>query len=185
MELQPGLKKILKQGALTGELDFQRASVIDRELRLLVKEFPELAEDRKQLRAMLKAYEDLHWAKTEITDLQVEESDAAEQIAEREREFFTKRKQAIKARLKALALTQKDLGIILGHTSSTYISELIGGINPFTLNDLIVINRLLNINLSVLIPTTLNRELRSRIKQNISKLNNPKLKLEIGELVEM
>jgi antitoxin component HigA of HigAB toxin-antitoxin module len=185
MELQTGLKKILKQGALADELDFQRASVIDRELRLLIKEFPELAEDRKQLRAILKTYEDQHWTNREITDLEVEESDIAEQIAEREREFIAKRKQAIKTRLKTFNLSQKDLGVILGHTSATYMSELIGGVNPFTLNDLIVINRLLNISLALLIPTTLNRDLTSKIKQNISKLNNPMLKLEIAELAEI
>lgn len=184
MESQISLKKILKQGSITNELDFQRASIIDRELRLLVKEFPELAEDRKLLRVMLKAYEDQHWISQEIMGLQIEESDIAGQIAERERAFIAKRKQAIKTRLKALNISQKDLGVILGHTSATYMSELISGISPFTLNDLIIINRLLNINLSILIPTTLTGELRTRIKQNISKLNNPMLKLEMDELTE-
>jgi hypothetical protein len=51
------------------------------------------------------------------------------------------------------------------------------GINPFTLNDLIVIHQLLNIELENLIPTILSQQVRSRLLGTISKLKNPKLKL--------
>ncbi|HMI04665.1 MAG TPA: hypothetical protein VK541_19395 [Pedobacter sp.] len=34
MDTQLGLKKILKKGVLTSELEFERASIIDRKLRL-------------------------------------------------------------------------------------------------------------------------------------------------------
>jgi transcriptional regulator with XRE-family HTH domain len=183
MDLQVGLKKLLKKGALGNEIDFQRASIIDRRIRLLVKEFPELAEDRKQLRALLKAYEDKHWIEQEITDKKVEESDLAEQFAEQERVFLERRKNIIKSKLKEIGLTQKQLGIVLGHSSATYMSELMNGINPFSLNDLVVIHHLLNIELENLIPTMLNRKVRTRVLEIIAKLNNPHLKLEINDFV--
>ncbi len=177
MDLQVGLKKLLKKGILSNELDFQRASIIDRQMRLLVKEFPELNEDRKQLRALLKAYEDKHWVEEEITDKKVRDSDLAGHFAEQERVFLEKRKNAIKLKLKEKGLTQKELATILGHSSATYMSELMNGVNPFTLNDLIVIHHLLNIELENLIPTILTRQVRSRVLETITKLNNPHLKL--------
>ncbi|MFI5139203.1 MAG: transcriptional regulator [Sphingobacteriales bacterium] len=184
MDLQVGLKKLLRKGELSTELDFQRASVIDRQMRLLVKEFPELTEDRQQLRALLKAYEDKHWVEQDVTDEKVRESDLAEHFAEQERVFLEKRKNAIKSKLKEKGLTQKDLGVILGHSSATYMSELMNGINPFTLNDLIVIHHLLNIELENLIPTILSGQVRTRVLGTISKLNNPLLKLsESDDLV--
>ena len=144
---------------------------------MLVKEFPELTEERKQLRALLKAYEDKHWVEQEITDKKVQESDLAAYFAEQERVFLEKRKNAIKSKLKEIGLTQKELGAILGHSSATYMSELMNGINPFTLNDLIVIYHLLNIELENLIPTILTRQVRSRVLETITKLNNPHLKM--------
>lgn len=183
MELQTNLNKILKKGTLSNELEFQRASVIDRKLRLLVKEYPELADDRKKLRDILKAFEDQHWVKSIPTDQQVQQSDLAVQIAELEHLFNLKRKKVIKGRLKEIGLTQKDLGMILGHTSETYMSELINGINAFTINDLILIHKLLNINLSDLVPTTLNLNTIDRVISVVSKLNNPKLQIKQSDLV--
>lgn len=184
MDLQVSLKKILKKGSLSNKLEFQRASVIDRQLRLLVKGHPEMTDDRKALRGILKGYEDQHWMNAEITDQKVEESDFAVQIAEQENTFNLHRKQAVRTRLKEKGLTQKDLGLILGHTSETYMSELINGINPFILNDLILIHKLLNIDLAQLIPTTLNTRVIGRVVNVISRLNNPKLQVEKRDLVE-
>lgn len=177
MDLQVNLNKILKKGAISTELEFQRASIIDRRMRLLVKEFPELSGNREQLRTLLKAYEDKHWVGKEITEKKIRESDLAEPVAEQERVFLDKRKNAIKSKLKEVGITQKQLGDILGHTSATYMSELMNGINPFTLNDLIVIHQLLNIELETLIPTILSLQVRSRVLGTISKLKNPNLKL--------
>lgn len=165
------------------ELDFQRATIMDRQLRLLVKEFPDLASERKQLRYLLKTYEDKHWAGAEITDLQITESDIAERISEKEFEFARRRKDAIRLRLKELELTQKELGHLLGHGSASYMSELMNGISPFTLDDLVLIHRLLNIDLKLLIPTTLSYQLVGRIKERITKLNNPNLKFKDKEMV--
>ena len=49
--------------------------------------------------------------------------------------------------------------------------------NDFSLKDLIVINRLLKIELSDLIPTFLAQSDQARIRTSIDKLDNPKLKL--------
>jgi len=178
MGLEISLKKILKKGILTSELELERASMLDRRLRLLIKEFPELAEDRKKLRDIIIAYEDLHRKGQEVTAEKIRESDLAEQIAENERVFIHHRRNLIKSTLKEFGLTQKELGAILGHTSASYISELICGINPFTLNDLVVIHRVLNIELHDLIPTTLTNQVAIRILNVVSKLNNPKIKVE-------
>lgn len=183
MDLQVSLKKILKKETLTSELEFERASVIGRKLQLLVKEFPELEEDRKQLRTLLKSYEDEHWIAQKITDEHVEESERAMQIAEDERVFLENRKSQIKLKLKEVGLKQKDLGSILGHTSATYMSELINGINPFTLNDLILIHSLLNIELENLIPTTLPLQVKDRVLKTISRMENPKLKSKAESLL--
>ncbi|HEY0175994.1 MAG TPA: helix-turn-helix transcriptional regulator [Pedobacter sp.] len=184
MDLQIGLKKILKKGALNSELEFQRASVIDRQLRLLVKDHPELTGERDQLRTILKAYEDQYWVNTDVNDQQVAESDLAAKLAEQENTFNLRRKQVIRARLKEMGLTQKELGTILGHSSQTYMSELINGINPFTLNDLILIHKLLHISMELLIPTTLNTQIIFKVINAVSKLNNPKLKLQVEDLVD-
>ncbi|MES2875011.1 MAG: helix-turn-helix transcriptional regulator [Bacteroidota bacterium] len=183
MDLQISLRKILKKGSLGNELEFQRASIIDRQLRLLVKTHPELSEDRKALRAILKDFEDRHWMNSEITDLKVDESDLASQIAEHEYHFNMHRKQLIRTRLKERGLTQKDLGLILGHTSETYMSELINGMSPFTLNDLVLIHRLLNIDLAHLIPTTLNTQIIRRILKTVASLNKPKFQIVKRDLV--
>ena len=74
-------------------------------------------------------------------------------------------------------LSQQDFGAILGHKNKSYISELMNGINPFSLKDLIVINRLLKIDLNDLVPTFLPPTEQLKIKNSIEKLENPKLKL--------
>ena len=184
MDIQIGLKKILKKGFFSSELEFERASIINRKLRALVKEHPELAEKRDQLHDIIMAYEDKHWVKAEVTMQQVEESDLAVLIAKRENKFNMRRRELIKSKLKEKKLTQKQLGMILGHTSETYMSELINGINPFTLNDLIVIHKLLNISMQDLVPTTLNAQTIIKVQNAIAQLNNPKLQLNIEDLVE-
>jgi transcriptional regulator with XRE-family HTH domain len=183
MDTQLGLKKILKKGTLTSELEFERASVIARKLRLLVKEYPELADDRNRLLDILYVYEREHWASNKVTTDRIKENDIAEQIAEYENRFYKQRKELIKAKLKETGLTQKQLGMLLGHSSETYISELVSGINAFTLNDLILIHKLLDIAMDQLIPTTLSIQTIIKVRNVIAKLNNPKLQLEIEDLI--
>jgi transcriptional regulator with XRE-family HTH domain len=177
MELHAGLKKILRKGNLAGELEYQQAIVMDRQLRLLVEEHPELKDDRLKLRDILQEYEEEHWQEEDVTDEQIQESDQAEHIAEQERIFLENRKTAIKERLKVIGLTQKELGNILGHSSVTYMSELVNGINPFTINDLVIINMVLNIDMDLLVPKIISVKERGRIRDVISKLDKEHVSL--------
>ena len=167
--------KILQKGSISDELEFEKALIIERKLRLMVKENPELAESRNQLRAIIKDYEKLNWGSDSIiTAEKIEKSDTAEIIAEKERQFLANRKEIIKSKLTEFGINQQDLGVILGHSKS-YISELINGINPFNLKDLIIIHNLFNIKLESLIPTIIPQKESSRIKSSILKINKPKL----------
>ena len=129
---------------------------------------------------MIESYETKEWSsKLEISNEKIADSEKAELVAESEREFIQKRKELIKKRLKRLNLSQQDFGLIWGHKNKSYISELMNGINPFSLKDLIVINKLLNIELADLIPTFLPYGYRLSIEENIKNLDNPKVSKEL------
>ncbi len=175
--------KIIQKGFISNELELEKALIIERKLRLLAKENPELAESRMQLRTIIKEYEKANWsADSIISDKKIQESDAAELIAEQERKFLANRKEILKSKLTELGINQQDLGQILGHSKS-YISELINGINPFNLKDLIIIHKLFGIKLEDLIPTIIPQKESEKIKSSILKINKPKLKLGKKDLV--
>ena len=97
MKTQSDLRDILKRGKLSDELDLERALMLDRKLRLMLSEHPELADERKQLRLIIKLYENSNWKdSSKITDQQIKESDVAEFIAKQERFFLENRKDLIK-----------------------------------------------------------------------------------------
>jgi len=170
------INKVIKKGKIDNELDYQRALIYNRKLRLQSQDNPELKSLRKKLLVILKQYQEDNWKDfSSITDKQVKESDLAEFIAEKEREFTNKRKQIIKKKLKNLKLNQKDLGAILGHRKS-YTSELINGVRPFSMKDIVILNRILNIQLNELVTTILPTKIRNEIAHTILKLNNPHLK---------
>jgi len=108
----------------------------------------------------------------------VAESDHYEMIAEQENQFLRNRKQIIRAKLKTLDLTQENLGQILGHKSKTHVSELMNGMKPFTLRDLMVINWIFGIDFKYLIPNFLSMEEQTKVRTAIQKLNKPKLSAE-------
>jgi len=178
MNTQFNIEEILELGEIQNALDFERALIADRKLRVLSKENPKYKTLRRKLRDLIEDYESKNWSSaSRITDKKLKESDIAEAIAEKERQFIENRKELIKSKLKRLNLTQQDFGKILGHKSKSYMSELMNGINPFSLRDLIIINRLLKIDLTDLVPTFLPQTDRNKIKSSIEKLENPKLKL--------
>lgn len=178
MKEQIDLKHILKTGKLSDELDLERALILDRKLRLLVKDDPALSESRKRLRSIIKQYEKANWSKeSEIDALKIRESDNAASIAEQERVFLEKRKSIIKEKLSENEITQQELGIILGH-GKTYMSELMNGVSPFSMRDLIILHRLFGIKLEKLIPTIISQKDRVKIKTSLTQLNKPKLKLD-------
>jgi len=178
MKTQFNIEEILELGEIQNELDFERALIADRKLRVLSKENPKYKTLRRKLRDLIEDYESKNWSSAaRITDKKLKESDLAEAIAEKERQFIEIRKELIKSKLKRLNVTQQDFGKILGHKSKSYMSELMNGINPFSLRDLIIINRLLKIDLTDLVPTFLPQTDRIKIKSSIEKLENPKLQL--------
>ena len=167
---------------LENEYDLQKASLLERKLRLLINENPDLKPLRNRLRDLIKSYEDKEWSNfNNIPDLKFIESDKAEEIINSEQRFIKKRKEAIRKKLKEFDMTQQDLGVILEHPKS-YMSELMNGVSQFTLKDLVIIHRVLGINLNILIPTYLQSETRDKVKKSITKLNKPKLGLRETEL---
>ena len=175
--------KIIKKGSISNELELEQALIIERKLRLLVSENPEYKEIRSQLRTIIKEYEKNNWSENStITNEKIEESDSAENITETERQFIANRKSIIKSKLIEFGMSQQDLGLILNHSKS-YISELINGINPFAIKDLIIIHKLFKIKLEELIPITIPQKETGRIKTSILKINNSKLKLGKNDLI--
>ncbi|HAF30163.1 MAG TPA: transcriptional regulator [Bacteroidales bacterium] len=177
------IKEVEKIERLENEYDLEKASLLERKLRLMIDENPDLKPIRKKLRDLIKEYEDREWSDFDnITDSQVEESDKAEEIVSYEQRFINKRKDSIRKKLKEYDMTQQDLGVILGHPK-TYMSELINGVSQFTLKDLVIIHRILRISLEILIPTFLQSETRDKVRESIRKLNKPKLGLRKTKLV--
>ena len=168
---------------LENEYDFQKALLLDKKLRLMIKEQPELRPLRKKLRRLMTEYEERVWSNPEqVTDKQLDDSDKAESIVEAEQKFIKKRRDAIRKKLKEYDMTQQDLGDLLGHSKS-YISELMNGVSQFSMRDLVIIHRIFGISLKTLIPTYLQSDTRNRIKNTIARLNKPKLKLKKNDLV--
>ena len=178
MKTQLDIDKIIKTRTITNELDFERALIADRKLRVLSKENPSLKAVRKELRDIIAIYENKHWSNdSNISEEKLKESDTAELMAEKERIFIENRKSIIKLKLKKYSINQQEFGIILGHNSKSYMSELMNGICPFSLTDIIVINRLLKIDLTDLIPTFLPQSQQLKVKKSIETLGKPNLKL--------
>ena len=86
---------------LENEYDLEKASLLERKLRLLIDENPDLKPLRKKLRDLIKDYEDREWSDFDkISDSQLEESDKAEEILNNEQKFINKRKDSIRKKVK-------------------------------------------------------------------------------------
>ncbi len=168
---------------LDNEYDLQKALLLDRKLRLLVKENADLKQIHDKLFQLIQEYEERSWANSDnITEKQFDDAETAEQLVEIEQKFIVQRKEAIRKKLKNYDMNQTDLAILLGHKKS-YTSELINGVSQFSMKDLVIIHRVLRIDLAKLIPTHLQNETRERVKKSISQLNKPKLKLRKKDLM--
>jgi len=171
------IQNILKINSLTSELELEKASSLFMQLRVLEKEDKTYRPIRDHLRDLIKEYEKKNWVdEDKITDSQIKESDLAEELVQAENEFYYKRKELIKTRLKEAGLNQNDLAKILGHRKG-YMSELINGLRPFSKDDLVVINRLFKIKFDDLIPTFIKQERASHIKKTLESLSNNKIRL--------
>jgi len=179
---EPDIRALIKSGILLTETDYERALSADRTLRLLIKEEPTLMHLRNELRSLIVNYESLNWSDAEnISNEQLNESLAAENLIAAEQQFLLRRKEIILSRLTTLGLIQKDLGTLLNHSKS-YTSELLNGIRSFSMNDLILIHKLLKIDLQDLFPTLVPFEIQERVKASVSKISSKKVRLKISEL---
>lgn len=171
------IQNIQRLNILESELDFEKASSLFLKLRVLEKEDESYRPIREHLRKLIKDYEEKNWADENlISDNQIKDSDLAEAIVQAENNFYQKRKELIKTKLKKAGLTQNDLAKILGHRKG-YMSELINGLRPFSKEDLIIINRLFKIKLEDLIPTIIKQDRASHIKKTLESLSHSKIKL--------
>ena len=171
------MNNIHKIKSLSSELEFEKASSLFLQFRVLEKEDDSYASARRHLRDLIKDYERKHWSDENcISESQIKENDLAEAIVRAENEFYQKRKELIKTKLKTAGLNQNDLARILGHRKG-YMSELINGLRPFSKEDLVVINRLFKIEFKDLIPAFIKQERASHIRKTLEALPNSKLKL--------
>ena len=151
-------------------------------MRLLVKEDPHYKAIRANLRDLIEKYESTEWSDVDkIDEKKLIESDKSERIAEQERLFFENRKKVIRKKMKEADLTQENLASILGHKSKTHMSELMNGIKPFTLRDLVIINRLLKIDMDILRPRFLSTKDQVEVKEALGKLDKPGVKLSCDD----
>lgn len=171
------IQNIQKINSLTNELEFEKASSLFLQLRVLEKENDTYHSIRNHLRNLIKDYEEKNWVDDDnISDSQIKESDIAEELIQAENDFYYKRKELIKSKLKEAGLNQNDLAKILGHRKG-YMSELINGLRPFSKEDIVVINRLFKIKFEDLIPTFIKQERASHIKKTLKRLSNNKIRL--------
>ena len=171
------IQNIQKLASLTSELDYEQASSLFLKLRVLEKQDESYKPIRNHLRSLIKDYEQNNWAdENSISDNQIKESDLAEALVQAENDFYQKRKELIKSKLKVAGLTQNDLAKILGHRKG-YMSELINGLRPFSKEDLIIINRLFKIKLEDLIPTFIKQDRAFHIKKTLESLSHNRIKL--------
>jgi len=171
------IQNIKKIDSLNNELEFEKASSLFLQLRVIEKEDESYRPIRNHLRDLITDYEKNNWSGEEsITDDQIKKSDLAEALVQAENEFYYKRKELIKKKLKQAGLNQNDLAKILGHRKG-YMSELINGLRPFSKEDLVVINRLFKIKLEDLIPTFIKQDRASHIKTTLKSISTNKIRL--------
>jgi transcriptional regulator with XRE-family HTH domain len=182
MKKEFDIEQLFKAGEIKDELELERASNAERKLRLISKKDPKAKTKRRKLRELIYEFENKNWKnRNEITTAQIQESNKAEIIVQKESEFIDLRKKLIRTKLKKLGLNQQEFGKILGHDSKSYMSELMNGIVPFTLKDLIIISKLLRINLNKLIPTQIPEEEKIKIERKINSLGKKTIKLNKQE----
>ena len=171
------IQNIQRLNSLESELDYEKASSLFLKLRVLEKEDESYRPIRKHLRSLIKKYEEKNWSdENSVSGNQIKDSDLAEVLVQAENDFYQKRKELIKTKLKESGLTQNDLAKILGHRKG-YMSELINGLRPFSKEDLIVINRLFKIKLEDLIPTFIKQDRASHIRRALESLSHSKIRL--------
>jgi len=95
------IQNIQRLNSLESELDFEKASSLFLKLRVSEKEDKSYKPIRKHLRNLIKDYEEKNWIDEDsITDNQIKDIDLAETLVQAENDFYQKRKELIKKKLK-------------------------------------------------------------------------------------
>jgi hypothetical protein len=90
------IEKIVQKGTITNGLDYERALVADKKLRLLAKESLHFKKLRMQLRDLIVQYETVNWNDANAIEAKkLAESEKQERLAEQERLFIENRKKTI------------------------------------------------------------------------------------------
>lgn len=88
-EEQLDIKKLIREGALQNELDYERSLIAERKLRLLAKKNPQFILERKELRDIIETWEKKNWSADSVISIEkIKESDLAEEIASEEIRFL-------------------------------------------------------------------------------------------------
>jgi transcriptional regulator with XRE-family HTH domain len=174
------IDQVLKSGRLNNEFQYQQAVMAHRSMRNMSQADETMKAKRQQLRDLILEYEQRVWDKGASHEPQkIEQSDLAEEYAEKEADFIQNRKHLIREKLEKLNLTQQQFGSLLGHDSKTYMSELMNGVRPFTISDLILIHHLLKIPLEDLIPPFVSPQQMAKVQEALSRL--PRQKPQLNE----
>ena len=87
MKTQFDIEEVFEIGYLRNELEYERALIADRKLRVMSKTNSRIKPVRMKLRGLIERYENKHWSSnSKISDEKLRESDLAELIAEKERQ---------------------------------------------------------------------------------------------------
>ncbi len=180
------INRILKLTDIRSEYEFEKISSLYLQLRKKTKTSDvDYQDERNHLKKLIKEYEHKNWLKEEdISEIQIKESDTAEDLVRKENEFNQKRKELIKKRLKEYSLNQNDLAKILGHRKG-YMSELINGLRPFSKEDIIILNQLLKIKLEDLMPPFIKYSKVIKVKKALSSISKDKVNLKEVSLLQI
>lgn len=175
------IDNILDIHELGSEYEFEMASSLFLQLGQSDKKHL-YTKKRDHLKLLIENYEKTYWSPSqEISDEQMDESDAAEKMVRLENEFKYKRKLLIKSKLKQLGINQNKLSEILGH-SKTYTSELINGLRPFSREDIVIINRLFGIDYQFLIPSFIKQDRVDKIRKVLNSYSIDNVKFKTSDL---
>ncbi|MBL0913756.1 MAG: helix-turn-helix domain-containing protein [Bacteroidia bacterium] len=171
------IDNVLKIKALGSESELAQAQHLYLKLRPAAADSPSLKPVRKHLAQLIKAYEEIHWARVEeVSAAQVKQAEYVEkQVLGREK-FISRRRDLIRNALKRFGLKQNDLADLLGHRKS-YTSELVNGVRPFSQEDVILLHLLLGLRLEDLILPLVKESALTRLRTTLARLNRPGLQL--------
>jgi len=94
------IQNLQKITSLTSELEYEKASSLFLQLRVLVKNNKSYEPIRNHLRDLIKNYEKDNWSDEDrLSKDQIKESDLAETLVEAENMFSQRRKELIKMKL--------------------------------------------------------------------------------------